>query len=56
MFDLCPSCGMRDADDEDTGWCKPCAGTAVTESYEERKVTARRDRWLDWLAQRRKVS
>jgi uncharacterized membrane protein YvbJ len=50
---VCPSCGMRDADDDDTGWCKQCAGTAVTESYQERKLTARRERWLSWLAQRK---
>jgi hypothetical protein len=56
MFDLCPSCGYREADDEETGYCKHCAGTAVTESYEERKVNARRDRWLSWLAQRREAS
>jgi hypothetical protein len=43
MLDLCPACGMREADDYDTGWCSRCAGVAVTESYQERKVNARRE-------------
>jgi hypothetical protein len=52
-LDLCPACGMREADDYDTGWCSRCAGVAVTESYQDRKVNERRERWLSWLAMRR---
>jgi hypothetical protein len=44
MVDLCPACGMREADDYDTGWCSRCAGVAVTESYEERKDREIRER------------
>jgi len=47
---ICPSCGLRDADDEETGWCKQCAGTAVAEGYQDRKVNALRDWWLRRLS------
>jgi Zn-finger nucleic acid-binding protein len=53
MYDLCPNCGYREADDEETGYCSRCAGVMVTESYQDRKVNERRERWLSWLAQRR---
>ncbi len=53
MIDICPACGLREADDAETGWCKRCAGTAAAESYEDRKLTARRDRWQEWTARRK---
>jgi len=53
VLSICPACGLREADDEDTGWCSRCAGVAVTESYQQRKVNERRERWLSWLAMRR---
>jgi hypothetical protein len=56
VMDLCPSCGMREADDYDTGWCSRCAGVAVTESYQSRKIAERRDKWLTWLARRRETA
>lgn len=45
---ICPSCGLRDADDEKTGFCTPCAEDRVVERYLEREaeqVDGRRQEW-----------
>jgi hypothetical protein len=53
MLEICPRCGFREIDDDETGWCGRCAGVRVTDSYQERKLNQRRQRWLEWLADRR---
>jgi hypothetical protein len=53
MLEICPRCGFREIDDDETGWCSRCAGVRVTDSYQERKLNERRQRWLEWLADRR---
>jgi hypothetical protein len=53
MLEICPRCGFREIDDDETGWCNRCAGIRVTDSYQERKLNQRRNHWLEWLAKRR---
>jgi len=53
MLEICPRCGFREIDDDETGWCGRCAGIKVTDSYQEKKLAARRGRWLTWIGQRR---
>jgi hypothetical protein len=36
VADLCPRCAMRDAEDEASGWCRPCAEAATLERYRDR--------------------
>ncbi len=45
MIALCPACGLREATDKKTGWCKVCAGESFSAGYEERKALERRERW-----------
>jgi hypothetical protein len=56
MLEICPRCGFREIEDDETGWCNRCAGIRVTDGYQERKLTERRNRWLEWLAQRRETA